>query len=287
MDMAGLAGGIINAGVDIWSGMMQNRAQKAANRVAGWNAQMDREHQLAFAREGIQWRVDDAKKAGIHPLYALGAQTPSYTPVSMNFTPQDGLARGLADAGQDIGRAVQALAPRNERERNYVEASQTLSLEKQTLENQLLASQIRRLNQPATPPGLPASTIIPGQGNASLTDLAPRVPAGKVESKPLEVINSVGPNLSQEPDGVSDVGYARTATGFAPVPSSDVKNRIEDQFIPELTWAWRNQVLPNVGMGEPPPRHLLPKGAEKWVWNPFRQEWQAGRSRDLIWGTHR
>ncbi|MEM3753884.1 MAG: hypothetical protein QW518_08940 [Thermofilaceae archaeon] len=36
--------------------------------------------QKRFAKQGIQWRVADAEKAGIHPLYALGAQTASFTP---------------------------------------------------------------------------------------------------------------------------------------------------------------------------------------------------------------
>lgn len=29
--------------------------------------------QKQFAQTGIQWKVADAKKAGIHPVYALGA----------------------------------------------------------------------------------------------------------------------------------------------------------------------------------------------------------------------
>ena len=36
--------------------------------------------QKEFAQNSIQWRVADAKKAGIHPLYAIGASSSSYTP---------------------------------------------------------------------------------------------------------------------------------------------------------------------------------------------------------------
>ncbi len=64
-------------------------------------AKKDRKAQLAYAQNGIQWRVNDAKKAGIHPLYALGASTPSYTPVGSG-----GLANGIANAGNAIGAGV-------------------------------------------------------------------------------------------------------------------------------------------------------------------------------------
>lgn len=37
-------------------------------------------YQKAFAQRGIRWRVADAKKAGVHPLFALGANPASFTP---------------------------------------------------------------------------------------------------------------------------------------------------------------------------------------------------------------
>lgn len=65
----------------------------------------DREYgrQKEFAQNGITWRVEDAKRAGIHPLYAIGANTPTYSPqaaVGTDF--------GLSAAGQNIGRAIEA-----------------------------------------------------------------------------------------------------------------------------------------------------------------------------------
>ena len=38
-------------------------------------------YQKQFAQHGIRWKVEDAKAAGLHPLYALGANTHSFTPV--------------------------------------------------------------------------------------------------------------------------------------------------------------------------------------------------------------
>lgn len=55
------------------------------------NKQADKQADLQkeFAQNSIQWRVNDAKKAGIHPLSALGSQginyNPSYVGGSENF----------------------------------------------------------------------------------------------------------------------------------------------------------------------------------------------------------
>lgn len=55
------------------------------------NMQMARENirlQKEFAQNSRQWAVEDAKKAGLHPLYALGGGT-TYTPVHADrVTPQ-------------------------------------------------------------------------------------------------------------------------------------------------------------------------------------------------------
>lgn len=64
--------------------------------------------QKEFAKHGISWRVADAREAGISPLVALGAQTHSFSPVYM-----PGSDRGIAKAGQDIGRAINAYLDRD------------------------------------------------------------------------------------------------------------------------------------------------------------------------------
>ena len=72
-------------------------------------ADKNRAFQLAAAKNSIQWRVQDAQKAGVHPLYALGAPTFSPSPV------MSGLGDSIANAGQDISRAVEATADNPER----------------------------------------------------------------------------------------------------------------------------------------------------------------------------
>lgn len=46
------------------------------------NTEANIQQQREFAQKGIRWRVSDAKKAGIHPLFALGANTASFSPVA-------------------------------------------------------------------------------------------------------------------------------------------------------------------------------------------------------------
>lgn len=147
-----MIGSIISAGANIIGGLMgQSSASKAAEQQAAL-ARQNMQLQEDFAKKGIRWKVEDARSAGIHPLYALGAPTTSFSPVSMSSTADNSLGRGIAAAGSDIGRAVNATRTGQERVDAYTQAAQTLSLEKGALENQLLASQIKRLETQSNPP---------------------------------------------------------------------------------------------------------------------------------------
>lgn len=109
--------------------------------------------QREFAQNGIRWKVEDAKAAGVHPLYALGANTMSFSPVAVS----DGLAAGVSAMGQDIGRAVQAATTAGERASAAADsvALRKLSIERAGLENDLLRSQIARLGQGQVGPPMP------------------------------------------------------------------------------------------------------------------------------------
>lgn len=75
--------------------------KKSADKANRQNIQLQKD----FAQKGIQWKVADAKKAGVHPLAALGANTVSYSPSTVGST---ALGEGISQFGQDIGRAVNA-----------------------------------------------------------------------------------------------------------------------------------------------------------------------------------
>lgn len=66
-------------------------------------------------KSGIRWRVKDAQLAGIHPLYALGANVGSPAMVGGGGQYDDGLGRGLAAMGQNIGSAIAVLPTAEQR----------------------------------------------------------------------------------------------------------------------------------------------------------------------------
>lgn len=127
-----------------------------SSRAAEERANQNTMQQLAFARHGLKWKVEDAKEAGIHPLYALGASTHSFSPVSVGDT---SIGSGLAAAGQDISRGLMATRSKDEQASAFTTAAQKLQLEGLSLDNDLkrarLASQVATVTQAGTPPAFP------------------------------------------------------------------------------------------------------------------------------------
>lgn len=96
----------VGAGIGALGGLAQsgiNALQASKDREL---ASQQYNHQKEFAQNSIQWRVNDAKKAGIHPLYALGSQGISYAPSSFSSMPDT----SLSDAGNAVGSAVAGFA---------------------------------------------------------------------------------------------------------------------------------------------------------------------------------
>ncbi|AXQ65631.1 MAG: DNA pilot protein [Microviridae sp.] len=95
----------IAAGAAIAGGLMSNRAQKK-------QLEQERALQREFAQNSIQWRTADAKKAGLHPLYAMGATGASYSPQ----TYYDSLGPAVAQAGQHIATGYQNAQTRKDQQ---------------------------------------------------------------------------------------------------------------------------------------------------------------------------
>lgn len=168
-----MLGSLIAAGSQLLGGFLGNKAAEK-------NAERQEALQREFAQSGIQWKVEDAKKAGIHPLYALGANTTSYQPVGAGGGASD--FSWLGDAGQNIGRAIQAGSSNNKRAEALALTASQIQLEGLRLDNELkrtqLASAMMLAHQPAMGPGLPGlfthagSTGMEGQGDAPQSDVA-------------------------------------------------------------------------------------------------------------------
>lgn len=264
MSWGDIGGALIGGGASLIGADKQADAMKDA---AAMNARAQKE----FAQHGLRWKVADAKAAGLHPMAALGASSTSFAPSYVGDSPQ---GQALADFGQNLGNAIARTSTKSEQ--MFQQAMQTEQLKNAQLQNKLLEGQISSINSPSRPGGAawPGSQhAIPGQGDSALIDTQPLQRTAHLPGQP-----------HSEPGSITDVGWVNTASGgLAPVPSRDVKERIEDQIIQELSWSIRNQALPNVGHGPKPPKAALPKGATHWEWSVLGQEYRPvfGKKRNF------
>jgi hypothetical protein len=133
-------------------------------------------------QHSIRWRVDDAKRAGIHPLYALGAGTNSPV-LTYGSGPRDavagGLATGIGDAVTSAGRSYIARREREKQQRQQMARQGVLDAasvresdsrtalaaaqrEESFMRQQLMAAQIAKLSQSGqNNPGLFAEKTLP------------------------------------------------------------------------------------------------------------------------------
>lgn len=135
-------------------GAVASGAGKVADAVLGNKSSKKAwKRQKKVLQNQIQWRVQDAEKAGLHPLAALGV-VPAAGP-----SPAPGTDFG--SMGQDIGRAAEALLSPEDKSAGRV---LQLQLERGALENELLRTQIasqrmRNLQQAA--PGVDKPQNLP------------------------------------------------------------------------------------------------------------------------------
>lgn len=274
-----MLGSLIGAGASLLGGLLgQSSAKEArgdAERLASENIKLQRD----FAQQGIRWRVEDAKAAGIHPLAALGAQTTSFSPVNISGGVDMSMPRAIADMGQDVSRAMHQTRTTSEKDQAYLDAARDLSLQKGALDVDIaraeLASRNARLQQGTTAsmPSLIGNSM-PGQGNTapinSSAIIRDSFPTGNVS----------------ENKSMPDVGYVETTRGQYAVPGKDVKERIEDNLPHELAHFFRNNILPIFGENMNPPSPAKP--GYHWVFHPvygYRQVKTEAPSRYKGWSN--
>lgn len=235
---------LIGAATSVAGGLLSNRANEKANKQAQENALRQEALQKEFAQSGIQWKVKDAEAAGIHPLYALGANTISYSPSSVGATPNN--FDFLGSAGQNVGRAIQAAQSNPAR----ITALQTTAAELQNeglrLDNDLkraqLVSAANLVNQPGTGPGLPnllTTSAMPGQGNSPQID-GPTMDVSKKISPALDAKHiEVGAN--------PELLLGRTRSGYAPQIPQSLSESFEQDNIGYWQWFFRNKLFADPG----------------------------------------
>lgn len=170
-----MLGALIGAASSIAGGLLGNKAQEKANKQAEANALRQEALQKEFAQSGIQWKVKDAEAAGVHPLFALGANTTSYQPTSVGGGAAD--FSFLGDAGQNIGRAIDAT-------RSTPASAMALQLGKIQLEGAQLDNDLKRtqlmsalrVNGIGAHPPLPGANDVyplPGQSGSGIISSVP------------------------------------------------------------------------------------------------------------------
>lgn len=152
-----MLGALLGAATSVASGLLQRSDNKKA-------AERDYQRQKEFAQSGIQWKVEDARKAGIHPAIALGAQPASFSPIGVGDT---GTGH-LAAAGQDLSRAIDTTRTASSRTSAFDQTVRGLTIQKMGLENELLASQVAKVKQQIGPPMAGDDYLVPGQTASGL-----------------------------------------------------------------------------------------------------------------------
>lgn len=113
----------LNLGGNIAGGLIGRSGSKSIGKA-------NRNFQREVLMNQIKWRVQDAKDAGIHPLYALGSPGISTGPMQIHGDPLGG---ALQEAGQDLGRSVERGLSHMLRENRAMERRLMVATEKKDL----------------------------------------------------------------------------------------------------------------------------------------------------------
>lgn len=232
--MADLLGTIISAGANLAGSLFEGSEQRAASEELydkqerfqkKWNRrQWDlAKRGMRISERPVSTVVADARRAGIHPLYAMGAAGGSSPSFSAGGPPRvhpsgSGLGTGIARAGQILGEGISA----RRKAPTPLEAATLANMEAQTeafrsqgrrndAEAYAAASEAKRAEQKAASTGRDAETFaynprapIPRKALSAATG---RPKGTRPEKRPVEVfphadISPRGTATFTDPDGV-------------------------------------------------------------------------------------
>lgn len=230
----GIAGALVSAGAKLIPSLFGDTSGNKAEAQGNANFEL----QQRIAEHGTLMKARDVMRAyqetGIHPLALLGTGATGATPV--NFHSEAGPSawkKGIADAGQDIGRAISATAGAEDRK-----LVQAMTMQRMQAETDLLrartASENARLNAPAVGPAMPAGArwLVDGQGDSVNTELrSPMARGPLVQDQPMKRIVSDPAASYQEPGANTGLGWIKMSDGtYMAVKSKDAQERLEDDF---------------------------------------------------------
>lgn len=192
---APLAGSLIDTGVSLFGANQANKFQES------------------FARNSLRWRVRDARRAGIHPLAALGFNSMMPSPVGINTNFQ-----GM---GQDISRAIKTKM--SDLDRKALDLKLQLAqgqVDHQNLINDALRKDLNKSTQLPPSPNVDASGQITSQPLPGQSD--PMVP---IQPSPVPAKGSMG---RQAGVPAQERGYEDTDGFIWMMPSQDTQDTLSE-----------------------------------------------------------
>lgn len=250
MPWGAIGGALIGAGAQLIPQLFGDTAGNKAESQFNANFEL----QQRMAEHGTLIRARDVMRAyaetGIHPLSLMGMNPASASSVaSVGGDSGGNWRKGVADAGQTIGRAISAAGSVEQRK-----ALENLSLERGGLENELLrvqiANQVQQLQRGTAQVGPPMPSganrwLVDGQGDTNTELRSPVARGPLVVDEPLKRTAGDPGRMHQEPGAITSVSWSKTSDGgYTPVMSKDYKERTEDQMIPGLKHFISNTITP-------------------------------------------
>lgn len=242
------------------------------------NELLHREERLQkeFAQHGIQWRVEDAQRAGLHPVFALSGGGAAYSPPSVSVGSS---SSGYSElSGQDISRAVRATMSPEQREVMRIQEQEVLSrITRNNAEADMFRSVTVKNYQgmnPGVPVGVdPAVMADPSFGGGNT--------ANRVSVKPSEVTSRSGSDVSTAAG--RDVAWKQYTVGadgrkiWAPNAQNfaEALEGVSESW--PLTWIWIKENMARNPQFLYENRHVIP-GGESW----FASEGMRGRLFDIL-----
>jgi len=144
-------GALIGAGASLLGSALSSRSSDKANRMS-----------MDMAKHGISYKVADAKSAGIHPLYALGASTSSPSFQATDYS-------GIAHAGQQLAGAFGIDKEIKKAQLEQIKA-QTRKINSDAVATSLEASKNMAQHNQIRGIGSPRTATLPGHDVASLDE---------------------------------------------------------------------------------------------------------------------
>lgn len=175
---------LISSGSNLLGGFLGSKGKLSTRKTM----RLQYDYQRLLNQTGVQDRVNDARAAGIHPVYAMGSNiNPGSVQAVGDGSTGSSWQDSFSNMGQDLSRAASVYQSKEERQ--FQNISNSLTIERQSIENDILRADLA-LKRAGTAPGIVGGRPwMEGQGVVP----GPNSDLYGVETIPKEVVANDGP----------------------------------------------------------------------------------------------